>query len=538
MSQSPELDSLHEAGHSPPVSEGSTDSADAGNGLGPENDGGGSFTSRQLGWMLLFTLLAAALRLTSIGEWSLWIDEAHTFRDVITPTDEFWNSGTSKYPLSFLLLRGFAGMFGMVPADLSEEVMRLPFAFFGIASVPAVAIVARGMVGSSAALLAALFLALSPWHIYWSQNARSYSMVLFFCLVATGAAFHGFHRRSWPLLLAAVVFFFLGGFSHPSGYVLLSSALVYFLLVTFLPSGKRPRFAKWGALGILLLLIVVVFLLQPVVERMLEVKGSQFSLFHLAQTMLFYVGVPVLMAAVGGMLHLFDRQAPAATFLGVMFVLPLLALSILSMVGVQTVSAQYALAALPTIYILAATLIMAFARAFKGTGTRTLVLRMVPLAMIVVHMLGQDYLYFMKQYGWRPRWEEAVRYIETHAPETGKDDTRILTTNGPSIRYYVDSSNFFAKRQRGETISVRAISIYSWMKRSPESFLEEEIENADRNRESLWAVVTEPELEEMDRDGRGNVFFRKRFRQVRRLPNWTGPKDMCVLVYYYDPKSR
>ena len=42
---------------------------------------------------------------------------------------------------------------------------------------------------------------------------------------------------------------------------------------------------------------VVVFLLQPVVERMLEVKDSRFSLFHLTQTMVFYVGVPVLMTA-------------------------------------------------------------------------------------------------------------------------------------------------------------------------------------------------------------------------------------------------
>ena len=148
MSQSTELHSLDEADQAPPGPDGSEGRPAEGDGAWPRDSKGASFTSRQLGWMLLFTLLAAALRLTNIGEWSLWIDEAHTFRDVITPTGEFWESGTSNYPLSYMLLRGCAGMFGMVPADLSEQVMRLPFAFFGIASVPAVAIVARGMAGS------------------------------------------------------------------------------------------------------------------------------------------------------------------------------------------------------------------------------------------------------------------------------------------------------------------------------------------------------------------------------------------------------
>ncbi len=494
----------------------------------------GPFTRRQLGWMLLFTMVGAVLRLYSIGSWSLWVDEAHTFRDVTISLDQFWTRGTSNYPLSFLLVRSVAEWFGVGATDLTEEVMRLPFAFFGIASIPAVAVVARGMVGSQSALLAALFLALSPWHIYWSQCARSYSMVLFFCLVATGAAYHGFHRRSWSMLAGAVVFFFLSGFSHPSAYIVVASALLYLLLVTVLHVRRESRFAKWGALGILVALIVVVVLIQPVLKNMLVLKQPQFSLFHLVQTLVFYVGPPVLVAAVGGMLHLFDRQAPAATFLAVMFVLPLLALSILSTTGIQTVSAQYALATLPSIYILAASLIMALARSFSGTGTRSLVLKMVPLGMIVFHMLGQDYLYYMKEHGWRPRWEEAVRYIETHAPHTGKSRVRVLTTNGPSLRYYFDPVYYASPKRRSSTVKIRPLVPWT-LKKGPEAAIDKAAARAKANGESLWVVVTEPELEEMDLDGRANENFRRNFRQRRRLPNWTGPKDMTLLVYLYDP---
>ena len=498
----------------------------------------GPFTGRQLCWMLVFTIVGAALRLSCLGEWAFWVDEAHTFRDVIAPMDEFWASGTSKYPLSFLVVRSLAGVCGMAPGDLTEEFMRLPFAFFGIASIPTLAIVARGMVGTPAALLAALFLALSPWHIYWSQNARSYSMVLFFCLVASGAAYYGFRRRSWWMLLTSVGFFFLGGFSHPSAFVVVAAALLYLLLVMILQISKGGAFAKWGALAILISMLLMVLVLQPVVERMLEVKDAKFSLFHLIQTLVFYVGVPVLIAAVGGMLHLFDRQSPAATFLAVMFVVPLVGLSVVSTVGVQTVSAQYAFATLPAIYILAATLIMALGRVFAGTDTRSLALKMVPLAMIIFHMLGQDYLYYIKEYGWRPRWKEAVHYVEGYPPASGRTHTRILTTNGPSVRYYVDPSDFRSDKQRGNTIRVIGISLYNLGRSTPEEFLSEQIRLAKAQDENLWVIVTEPELEEMDIDGRANAFFRRQFRQIRRLPNWTGPKDMDVLVYYYDDKSR
>src|SRR5690606_18524020 len=126
--------------------------------------------------------------------------EAHTYRDVTMPLEAFWEAPTSRYPASYLSVRWVAAWLGLSTAELGEGLLRLPFAFFGIASIPAMAVVARGMVGRRAALLAALLLACSPWHLYWSQNARCYSMVLFFALLAMGSTFLGAQRRSWWLL--------------------------------------------------------------------------------------------------------------------------------------------------------------------------------------------------------------------------------------------------------------------------------------------------------------------------------------------------
>ena len=72
------------------------------------------FTRRHLLYLLGFTLLAGILRLWDLGTWSFWVDEAHTFRDVTRPIDEWWEKGgTSRYPVSFLLLRWLVDLFDL-----------------------------------------------------------------------------------------------------------------------------------------------------------------------------------------------------------------------------------------------------------------------------------------------------------------------------------------------------------------------------------------------------------------------------------------
>src|SRR5688500_2570378 len=53
---------------------------------GPEVPGN-AFTRRQAAVLAAITLLAAALRLCRLGEWSFWIDEAITWRDATYPDD-------------------------------------------------------------------------------------------------------------------------------------------------------------------------------------------------------------------------------------------------------------------------------------------------------------------------------------------------------------------------------------------------------------------------------------------------------------------
>lgn len=469
------------------------------------------------------TVLAAMLRLYRLGDWSFWVDEAHTYRDLLAARDVFWSSDVSSYPLSFVLLRWLVDL-GMPTA---EGWLRLPFAFFGIISVPALGLVGRGLVGPRASLLAALLLAFSPWHIYWSQSARSYAMVLFFALLAVAVFFRGMRRRSPLLLLLSLSLTAVAGLCHPSAYILLAGYVGYGLTLLRWP-GRGDRATggglhKWMPLISIALLATLVIVLMPLLEHVRKDKPD-FSLFHLLQTLAFFVRIPVIVAALGGLLWLFDRGSPSASLLLAWIAVPVLALAVLALLMKMT--AQYAFYTLPGFCLLAATVVLALANRVTAAGFRGHLLRAVPLGILLLDMAGQSYLYFERNYGERPRWREVRTYLQ-HRPGAVK---RVLTTNQPSLSYYLNPMDFTGRSFAG-SFEVVGLAKYK-LQGSPTAFFEEHIASSRKSGVELYVAISEPELDEMEPRGVADAFLREHFLQVRRLPNWNGPKDMTVLIYW------
>lgn len=133
----------------------------------------------RLVWPLGVFLLALALRLAGLGARPFWLDEVFTLQRVsLTPAalvlDSFQNH---HMPSFFLLLRPFL-QFGH-----PEFWLRLPSAIFGAVAVMLVFLIARRIGGRLAAMVAALILGLSPAALAFSQEARSYTLVMSLILV-------------------------------------------------------------------------------------------------------------------------------------------------------------------------------------------------------------------------------------------------------------------------------------------------------------------------------------------------------------------
>jgi mannosyltransferase len=92
---------------------------------------------------------------------------------------------------------------------VNEWSARLASALIGIISIPILYFSIRKIIGSGAALILSILLAVSPWHLFWSQNARFYSSLMLMYTLAAFAFFWSM-ERNWPryLLLFYALFYF------------------------------------------------------------------------------------------------------------------------------------------------------------------------------------------------------------------------------------------------------------------------------------------------------------------------------------------
>ncbi len=150
--------------------------------FGPQAEKMGDLSRNQVRLILpLIIVLGAALRFYMLGH-DLWLDEIGA---VVTyaarPLGEIYAAYLSpgNHLLNSLLVRVAVSAFGE-----SEWSVRLAAALFGIATVPVMYVAARVALSRAASVGAALLLAVSYHHIFFSQNARGYSGHLFGALLA------------------------------------------------------------------------------------------------------------------------------------------------------------------------------------------------------------------------------------------------------------------------------------------------------------------------------------------------------------------
>ena len=139
-------------------------------------------------------------------------------------------------PPLFFVLAKLARGFGSAP-----ELIRLPSMLAGILLVPVIFGIGRIAVGRRAACVAAAIASLSPFLIYFSGNARAYSVMLLmvaastFCLLM--AARDG-HRRWWA---GYAVFVCLAMYSHYTAAFILAGQFGWALWA--MPAARKPLLA-------------------------------------------------------------------------------------------------------------------------------------------------------------------------------------------------------------------------------------------------------------------------------------------------------
>jgi hypothetical protein len=182
------------------------------------------------------TVLAAALRLSTLDLQSFWYDEAftpvHVLHASLGATLHAFVHTENNPPLWYLVVWAWSRL-----AGTGEVALRLPSALAGIATVPVAWGIGRELAGRRAALLAGAIVAVNPLLVWYSQEARPYAFYVLFAALALLCMLRA-DRDPTPRRLAL--------FACSGVLALLSHYFAVFLVVPMALWLARPR---RGAVG-------------------------------------------------------------------------------------------------------------------------------------------------------------------------------------------------------------------------------------------------------------------------------------------------
>jgi mannosyltransferase len=157
--------------------------------------------------LLGIVLFGLALRVHDLEKESLWRDEVYSVNMALEKFSEIIKTKDTNPPLYYLVLTRWMKVFGH-----SEGAVRFPSVIFGVVSIVLIYRHGKELFSESAGIVSAAILSVSTFHIYYSQEARAYSLMVCLALLS-----NLFYWRFGTRKKAAGV----------AGYIICSVLLIY-----------------------------------------------------------------------------------------------------------------------------------------------------------------------------------------------------------------------------------------------------------------------------------------------------------------------
>ena len=351
-------------------------------------------------------LLATALRFFQLDKWSFWIEEHHTLR-LLGRFDSIIDIVSSIRPFFFLLAKPVVDLLGV-----GEWSLRYIPVVIGLISIPVLYWMGKRLFDHPTGFTAALLLAILPWHIYWSQNARFYSLLLLLFSVASFYFWQGLEKDRLIDVLISFVFFILAVVTHTISVLMLVNFVVYFILLKVLPI-ERPPGLHWRNLLPFLLLPIVGYIFY---EGLLFVLGQR-SVFNEIYTQFFNqstasfigdrspyfflasfissLGTPLALLAVVGSSFLLLKRSRKGLFLSLCAYGPVLSMMFLTLVA--STANRYAFMTLFFWLLLATRGIFEFYQWMRANGWGWILLPLAAIAVLLTRdPVIEDFVYYLQ----------------------------------------------------------------------------------------------------------------------------------------------
>ena len=464
-------------------------------------------------WLAVVLVLAGAVRLLGLSGWDVWTDELHTMQ--IARTGEYsFGPAYKTAPLNFILTAWAMRTFG----DTITVARAIPFVA-GLLTVPLLVLCFARWIGRRAALLAGAVLALSSWHVYWSQNARHFALTTFLVLLGL----HGFlaywkERRWWGAVLAPVALL-AALFTHSSaGFYL--AAMMAFVGLSFVwrlwrrvdgaPS-VRHHLITLAVLGLALAIYLPAYM--SVGKYLLGNVAPWNPAWNIVGSLVFYIAPVLGCFAVAGIAFLASEGDDSAGLYLASLIVPLLLLTFAS--NFTTASAAYYLPSLLILSILAG---VAGDRLLGLTGSPLTAPVRLGLVAVVAGLFASQLLdlalYHTYYRGLKPRWADAAAYL---AAQRQPSDV-VLASEADVVAYYLGSHDDVV-----------------WMDRHSKDLAAPTVPRKAGG--GVWYAVyaTSGSILSLPESAQRHLESRAVLKQVFQMHY--GPKDRSIAVFYEPPSA-
>jgi len=215
-------------------------------------------------WVILasLTIVGAILRVIGIDE-GLWLDEIKTLLDSVRlPFLQILTvyPSNNQHQLYSVLAHLSIMVFGEHPWSL-----RLPALLFGVATIPLVYLVGALFTTRTEALLASALLTFSYHHIWFSQNARGYTALAFWTLLATYLLFRMLTDRNLRYIVSYAVVSALGIYTHLTMVFVVISHAVLIGGLMMSPAMRKNIQWRWLVMGFTLAGMLALIVYAPLI---------------------------------------------------------------------------------------------------------------------------------------------------------------------------------------------------------------------------------------------------------------------------------
>jgi mannosyltransferase len=382
--------------------------------------------------LAVITALAAVLRLYKLGEWSFWIDEIFTINraqghfNIETLLEQWW-----RPPFSVILTGVVLQVTG-----ISEWNARIVPAVIGIISVPIIYFPVKSLFGSRTALIASALLAISPWHLFWSQNARFYTSMMIFYFLAAISFYLYIEKDRFQYLVNFFIFFFFALSERFNAILLIPVLVAYLILLWYLPVGK-PNKLRQKMITAIALLIAGFALLEIYSVLTAGITQTEFAIntffgnpiddpIRIFILTIFSIGVPVFVLGFTGSLQQILRMDRQGLFFTVNALLPMTIVLTLSPF-IFTVD-RYLFISLPFWVVLCASFVSQIA---GYTKNHAILFSISILLVLLADAFGSHLLYYQINHGNRPDWRQAFTFVQERK---SKED--LVVTSVPEVGNY------------------------------------------------------------------------------------------------------